>query len=243
MGRRKEPRKEARLPVKLWGTDDKGRPFIDSVFTRNVSTDGVLLEGVQQSLQPGNSVGLTCGAKKGRFQVAWVGEPGTAREGQVGLESATKGKCIFDVALQAPGPDPFVHSGGRERRQYPRFDCDAGMEIRIEGATTPVRGKLSDISLGGCYVQMMMPLRVGSKVELSIWLDAAKIMTAGMVTSSHPGFGLGVKFIGMLAADRERLQAYLKTHAMAASEPKRSALGPKRAAGAAAGSAPSKFIR
>ena len=102
---------------------------------------------------------------------------------------------------------------------------------------------MADISLGGCYVEMMIPLKVATKLDLTVWLDSAKITTAGMVTSSHPGFGLGVKFIGMLPADRERLQAYLKTHAMAASEPKRSALGPKRAAGAAAGSAPSKFIR
>ncbi len=243
MGRRKEPRKEVRLSVKLWGTDEKSRPFIESAFTRNVSTDGALVEGVQQKLKPGESVGITCGDKKGRFKVVWVGEPGTPREGQIGLESANKGKCIFDVAVEAPGPDPFVHTGRRERRQFPRFECDASMELRVEGAPAPIRGKLSDISMGGCYVQMMMPLRVGSKVDISVWLEAVKISTAGMVTSSHPGFGSGIKFIGMLPADRERLQGYLKTHAATAMERNRSGLGNKRAAGAAAGSGPSKFIR
>jgi hypothetical protein len=243
MGRRKEPRKEARLPAKLWGTDGSGRPFIDPVFTRNVSTDGVLIEGIQQSLQPGDSVGLTCGSKKGRFKVAWVGQPDTARAGQVGLESTTKGKCIFDVPVEPSGPDPFVHSGSGERRQFPRLECSAGVEIRAEGIVTPIRGTLADISFGGCYVQMMMPLRVGSKVEVTIWLDAAKITTAGMVTSSHPGFGLGIKFIGMLPADRERLRAYLKAHAAAAAAPKRTGLGAGRVAGAAAGQGPSKFIR
>ena len=68
-----------------------------------------------------------------------------------------------------------------------------------------------------------MPLRVGTKIELVLWLDAAKISTAGMVTSSHPGFGLGVKFIGMLQAERlingERTceeRYYLLSHSLAA---------------------------
>jgi hypothetical protein len=242
MGRRKEPRTRARVMVKLWGTDAQGRPFIDSVHTRDVSTDGVLLEGVQCALQPGEAVGLTCGDKKGRFKVAWVGEKGSEREGQVGLESQAKGKCIFDVPVEAPGPDPFVHSGKGERRQFPRFECKASMELRTAGAAAPIRGKLADLSLGGCYVELMMPLRVGTKIELVLWLNDAKISTAGMVTSSHPGFGLGVKFIGMLQADRDCLREYLKRQAAIPTQSQR--LGPKeQAQGASAAAHTSKFIR
>lgn len=240
MGRRKEPRTQARLAVKLWGTDAQGRPFIEPVHTRNVSTDGALLEGVHCSLQAGDEVGLTYGDKKCRFKVAWVGEKGGGRENQVGLEVVNKGKCIFDVRVEPPGPDPFVHAGGGERRQYPRFECNASIEIRTAGAVAPLRGKLADLSLGGCYAEMMNPLRVGSKLELAIWLESAKISTAGMVTSSHPGFGVGIKFIGMLSADRESLREYLKKQSTVPAMTK--GLGNK-ARGASAGANTSKFIR
>jgi hypothetical protein len=243
MGRRKEGRVHARFSVKLWGTDAQGRPFIESVHTHNVSTDGVLLENVHSALQAGDAVGLTYGDKKGRFKVAWVGGKGTPREGQVGLESSNKGKCIFDVPLAPPSPDAFVHAAATERRQFPRFECNASVEIRSQGAAAPMRGKLADLSLGGCYAEMMIPLKVGTKLEVAIWLDSSKISTAGMVTSSHPGFGVGVKFIGMLPADRECLQEYLKKQAALAAQPRRLGVSQDQARGAGAGGGSSKFIR
>jgi PilZ domain len=241
MGRRKEPRTQARLPVKLWGTDAQGRPFIEPVHTRNVSMDGALLEGVHCSLRAGDEVGLTYGEKKGRFKVAWVGEKGE-RENQVGLEAVNKGKCIFDVRVEAPGPDPFMHGGRGERRQHPRFVCNASIEIRVAGAVAPLRGKLADLSLGGCYAEMMNPLRVGTKLELAIWLESsAKISTAGMVTSSHAGFGVGIKFIGMLSADRECLREYLQKQSAVAAKGLNNRNNQAR--GASASANPSKFIR
>ena len=89
MGRRKETRTAARLAVKLWGTDASGRPFIESVFTSNLSAQGASLEGVHVPVQPGECVGLTYADKKARFRVTWVGEVGTSEEGKVGLENAS----------------------------------------------------------------------------------------------------------------------------------------------------------
>jgi hypothetical protein len=235
MGQRKEPRTQAKIAVKLWGTDAHGRPFIDSVHTRNVSNEGALLEGVQRGLKPGDSVGITYGQNKARFRVAWVGQAGTPHEGMLGVEAVTKGKCIWDIPLEAARPDPFVHGGGRDRRQFPRFECTASVEISAENSVAPLRGKLADLSLGGCYAEMMIPLKVGAKLNLAIWLDAVKITTAGMVTSSHPGFGIGIKFIGMAGADRERLQEYLKKQAASSIPQKRLAVDRSHAARAGVG--------
>jgi len=38
MGRRRQGRTAAKLAVKLWGTDASGKPFIDPVSTRNISS-------------------------------------------------------------------------------------------------------------------------------------------------------------------------------------------------------------
>jgi hypothetical protein len=206
MGRRKQPRTEAQLNVKLWGTDASGKPFIDPAVTRNVSAEGVLLEGVKRTLKPGDAVGITYRDHKARFRVAWVGTGNPA--GLVGLEKTSQGACIWDVPLQS-GPDLYVNKRNAERRQFTRIECQASIEIRTPSAAAPIRGRLVDLSLGGCYAEMQMPLKVGNTLELAIWLDESKLRTAGLVTSSHPGFGIGVKFIAMGRNERQQLEQYL----------------------------------
>jgi len=211
MGKRCEQRVDAKLNVKLWGTDAKGKPFIEPAVTSNVSSRGVQLEGVQRVLKVGDSIGITYQNQKARFRVAWVGNTSTTSEGRVGLECTSTGKCIWDVELPPPGVDFFIKPRSADRREFARFECNLGVEIRMEGSETPLHGKLVDLSLGGCYVEMMVPLKVGSKAELNIWIDKTKIWTPATITSSHPGFGIGIKFIGMGKGERSTIEAYLKS--------------------------------
>ena len=213
MGRRKQQRTAAKLAVKLWGTDSSGQPFIDAVLTRNISSEGVLLEGVRRKLKPGDAVGLTYQNKKARFRVTWVGDAGSGEVGLLGLENAEPGQLLWDVPLPANAPDSYMPAKVADRRRFPRFECKASVEVRMESGS-PVRGNLVDISLGGCYIEMMIPLPVSTQLTLVIWLDRGKIETPGLVTSSHAGFGVGVKFIGMGKPEREILERYLAEQAV-----------------------------
>jgi hypothetical protein len=228
MGRRKQGRTEAKLAVKLWGTDVSGKPFIDPVSTRNVSAQGALLEGVQRQLKPGDAVGLTYQGQKARFRVTWVGDPGSEEQGLVGVESAVRGQPLWDVPVPAPAPDTYLPIQAADRRRFPRFECKASVEVRLSSGS-PVRGNLADLSLGGCYIEMMIPLPVSTQLNLVIWLESGKLATPGVVTSSHAGFGVGVKFIGMGKPDRQMLEQYL-TQQAAVSRP-----APVRASKAGAG--------
>jgi c-di-GMP-binding flagellar brake protein YcgR len=53
---------------------------------------------------------------------------------------------------------------------------------------------LSDISAGGCYVEMPTPFPAGIQVEIQIRTRQTKTRIAGIVQSMHPGFGMGVRF-------------------------------------------------
>lgn len=214
MGRRRQGRTAAKLKVKLWGTDATGRPFIDAVFTRNISVQGVLLEGVGRELKPGDAVGLTYNQQKARFRVSWVGAAGGEEQGLVGLESAVPGQPLWGVPLPESAPDLYVPAKMGERRRFPRFECKASAEIRLQSNGSPVRGNLVDISLGGCYIEMMIPLPVSTQLDLVIWLEKGKLFTPGLVTSSHAGFGVGVKFIGMGKPERQMLEEYLAEQAV-----------------------------
>ncbi|HJS97779.1 MAG TPA: PilZ domain-containing protein [Terriglobales bacterium] len=208
MGRRKQGRTEAKLAVKLWGTDASGKPFVDPVSTRNISAQGALLEGVQRQLKLGDAVGLTYQGQKARFRVTWVGDADSEEQGLVGVENAVPGQPLWDVPLPPSGPDTYLPIRAADRRRFPRFECKASVEVRLSSGS-PVRGNLADLSLGGCYIEMMIPLPVSTQLDLVIWLENGKLATPGLVTSSHAGFGVGVKFIGMGKPERQMLEQYL----------------------------------
>ncbi len=96
----------------------------------------------------------------------------------------------------------FVGTSGN-RRDGLRVGCKLGAEVYKHGSRVPHRCALSDISEGGCYVEMPTPMPVQSKVEIVVRTDEAKVRIAGQVLAIHPGFGMGVKFNFRDTAERE----------------------------------------
>jgi len=54
--------------------------------------------------------------------------------------------------------------------------------------------KLSDLSLGGCYVETDAPFPEQALVDLCLKTDKMEVHTEGMVRVAHPGHGMGVEF-------------------------------------------------
>jgi CheY-like chemotaxis protein len=54
--------------------------------------------------------------------------------------------------------------------------------------------KLTDLSLGGCYVETDSPFPEHSLVDLCLRTEELAIHTEGMVRVTHPGYGMGVEF-------------------------------------------------
>jgi len=54
--------------------------------------------------------------------------------------------------------------------------------------------KLTDLSLGGCYVETDSPFPEHSLVDLCLKTDEMAVHTEGMVRVAHPGYGMGVEF-------------------------------------------------
>src|SRR5208337_5394678 len=116
MGRRSEPRKDARVPVRIFGTDSTGSVFSHKAITVNVSRNGVELAGVQSHLALDEIIGLTYGNNKVHFRVKWVGAPGTAKAGHVGLLNISPEKPLWDFALDPASPD-YYEPGSFEHRK------------------------------------------------------------------------------------------------------------------------------
>jgi hypothetical protein len=212
MGQRREPRKDIQHPVRIFGTDANGKVFSENVTTINISREGVKLGGVKASIKPGEIIGVTYKDKKGRYTVKWVGKPGDTDQGQLGLLALAPEKSIWDFPLPAPGIDEFGrHSKGSERRKHPRLKCINSAELNVDGQSAPIWGKAVDLSLGGCFIEMPIPLPPKTKLKIGLWVQDNKLRLTGRVVSSRPGFGIGVEFIEIAPEDAERLRQFLRS--------------------------------
>ena len=98
----------------------------------------------------------------------------------------------------------FVSNAGNRRGEL-RFACKLGAEVYRLGSSVPNRCTLSDISEGGCYVEMPSPLSGQSGVDILVRTADTKLRIRGQVLVTHPGFGMGVRFMFRDSVEREEL--------------------------------------
>jgi hypothetical protein len=65
--------------------------------------------------------------------------------------------------------------------------------------------KLTDLSLGGCYLETEAPFPERSLVDLCLKTEDLEVHTEGMVRVSHPGYGMGVEFPSRTADQRAQV--------------------------------------
>ncbi len=96
-----------------------------------------------------------------------------------------------------------------EKRRHPRHQVAVQVELHLEGVETPIRTATSETSLGGCYVETMFTLPVGTMLRMTLWLGDEKVNTACRVATSFPQVGNGMEFAGMSADDGKKLIRFL----------------------------------
>ena len=81
----------------------------------------------------------------------------------------------------------------------------------LEGDDPPVAGKLTDLSPGGCYVEMATPFPVGTRVTLAMRNGDLGVKVEGMVRVAHPETGMGVEFVQATGSQRQNLERFIHT--------------------------------
>ena len=210
MGKRREPRKAVALPVRIFGTDSNGRIFSETVTALDISQTGARLGGVHASMKVDEIIGVSYGKNKVHFRVKWIGARGQASEGQVGLQNLSPQKLFWDVPLPHSIVDHFRPAV--DRRRSPRIKCSLSVELHRDGEPV-IWGKASDISLGGCFVEMAIPLKTETQLTIAIWLGQTKLRLPAQVASTSPGFGIGIRFNSVSAEATAFLEQHLLTMA------------------------------
>jgi CheY-like chemotaxis protein len=66
--------------------------------------------------------------------------------------------------------------------------------------------KLTDLSLGGCYVQTDAPFPEGALIDFCLKMNELEVHTDGMVRVAHPGHGMGVEFPSRTPEQRAQVE-------------------------------------
>jgi hypothetical protein len=112
-----------------------------------------------------------------------------------------------------PASKPSGKAGARptgaERRTAQRFALVATAEIADIGSGTRLTGRVSDLSLSGCYMDVMTPFGENSRVQLRIKYNAQIVEVTGVVRFSHSGLGMGIGFESLLPPQMEMLGLWI----------------------------------
>lgn len=208
MGKRREPRKEISVPVRIFGTDSSGQIFSEKVNTLNVSRHGAELIGLKSVIKEQEIIGLTYGSTKVHFRVQWMGAPGTPKAGHVGLANLSPEKALWDFPLPTATVDGTPRDA-HDRRRHLRLKSLNSVEVYPNDQKAPIRARTADLSMGGCFVEMSTPLSVGTPIKLGLWVKETKLWIKGKTVSIAPGFGNGVAFEEMPEADQTHLKQFL----------------------------------
>jgi hypothetical protein len=88
MDRRHSPRVDVQLPVEVWGLDAHGQAFMDPAIVTNMSTGGLVLQGLRRKIRAGEILDIRMGKDRAQYRVVWTGGFGR-RAGELGMQRIT----------------------------------------------------------------------------------------------------------------------------------------------------------
>ena len=98
----------------------------------------------------------------------------------------------------------------KNRRLYPRLKGRVTVEFSPQASKVPVLGNLTNISLGGCYIETTTILPPDTRLDIVFSIDDGLLQAEGSVVRSDPGVGLAIKFKEGSREDRVHLQKILE---------------------------------
>jgi len=150
-------------------------------------------------------------------------------EGGIAIQLAHRPKNLGSVTIQfsLPGTQDNIECTGQVAWENPgrqiglRFvDLAPEMSDRLnawlgshapefEEDDPPAPCKLTDLSLGGCYLETGAPFPVRTRVILSMQVAGVQFRATGTVLVMHSDRGMGVEFIQNTAQQREQVQKFI----------------------------------
>jgi CheY-like chemotaxis protein len=184
--RRTKLRVPVQVPVKLAGED---RQEIDGILL-DLSEEGMDVLAAQP-LYRSAIFGLTFGLPGTPTELKLQGEVVWANpNGESGIRFASNAEVtrqrlrawLLDHVKPVPPPEPM-----------PQPDCT-----------------LTDLSLGGCYMETPSPFPEGTCLILKLRTGQVQLQASGVVRVMHPAHGMGIEFAGA-TEQRDEIEAFIQS--------------------------------
>jgi diguanylate cyclase (GGDEF)-like protein/putative nucleotidyltransferase with HDIG domain len=98
----------------------------------------------------------------------------------------------------------------KDRRLHPRLKCRVTIELKSEARETPLYANLTDVSIGGCFVETSNILTPGTNLTLSFSMEDGTLTAEGVVARIDPGVGVAVQFKETNREGREKMLKILE---------------------------------
>ena len=191
--RRRHARVPVQIPVTVLSAESKGQ---EKTVTSDISEGGMALQLSRQA------------RKSGSIRIRF-GLPATSHvlecAAQVAWENAESQAGIRFVDLSQESCDQLRVWLARHSRE-------------IEQDDPPVSCRLTDLSPGGCYLEITTPLPSGTRVKLLMKLPYGGITVDGTVRITHPEAGMGVEFTHRTGPQREQVEKFIQAFMSAKGE-------------------------
>jgi c-di-GMP-binding flagellar brake protein YcgR len=133
----------------------------------------------------------------------------------------------WQIAFTLPGtqsslelPAEFAWEGAGEQAglRFQQISPEATRQLQewlkqnspdAEPDDPPIRCQLTDLSLGGCYLEISSPFPASSRVTLSMRAGTAEVRAQGVVRIMHPDKGMGVEFTQATPEHRAAVEKFL----------------------------------
>ena len=121
-------------------------------------------------------------------------------------KSSAAPQVSHEQAKPSHSDRPAETSDRDNRRTQKRYACRLGAEVYRTGISVPNHCCLTDLSEGGCYLEVSLPFAAGSSVEIVVRTYEMKLRLRGTVLASHPGYGMGISFELKTQEERENVK-------------------------------------
>ncbi len=102
------------------------------------------------------------------------------------------------------------HPSRKDRRLHARMKCRVTIELHPETGDGQMLGNLTDLSMGGCYVETSAILTPGTKIKLVFSLEDGNLDAQGYVARMDPGSGIAVQFKELNREAKEKMYRILE---------------------------------
>jgi c-di-GMP-binding flagellar brake protein YcgR len=182
--RRRNARVAVEIPVIMRSPEAGGNMKVTTIDL----SEGGMAVNVPKRLRP-----------SGRWQAVFT-LPGSAAALELPAEFAWEGeKAQAGLRFQQVTP-----AAAQQLREWLKQNSPDG-----EQDDPPIRCQLTDLSLGGCYLEMASPFPASSRVTLSMRAAGVEVRAHGVVRIMHPDKGMGVEFTQATPEHRRAVEVFL----------------------------------